>query len=300
MGIPSRNVMPPPMLIVYNPTAGRRRAQLLWRVLDVMAANGVHLDLAETRHAGHAIELARDAAAAGVRLVVAAGGDGTIAEVANGLNGSACRLGVVPLGTANVLAHELDLPFDPRAVAAALAFGRTREVWPGIATGAGGARVFVQMLGAGFDAQVVLKLPLVLKRALGRAAYVAQSLRELARYEFGRIRLVVDGVATDAGSVIVSKGHFYGGAYLLAPGASPATPGFTVALFDRAGPLSALLYGAALPLNLIPRMPGLRLLRASEVAIISEFIPAQTDGDAAGCAPLTVRDAPTPIHVVVS
>jgi YegS/Rv2252/BmrU family lipid kinase len=287
------------MLIVYNPTAGRRRAQLLWRVLDVMAANGVHLDLAETRHAGHAVELARSAAARGTRLVVAAGGDGTIAEVANGLNGSPCRLGVVPLGTANVLAHELGLPFAPRAVAAALAFGRTRCVWPGIATGAAGSRVFVQMLGAGFDAQVVQKLPLLLKRVLGRPAYVVQSLRELGRYGFGRIAVTIDGIATDAGSVIVSKGHFYGGCYVLAPGASPGAPGFTVALFDRAGPFSALLYGAALPLNLIPRMPGLRLLRASEVAITSERVPAQTDGDAAGCAPLTVRDAPTPINVVV-
>jgi YegS/Rv2252/BmrU family lipid kinase len=288
------------MLIVYNPTAGRRRAQRLWRVLDVMAANGVRLDLAETRHAGHATELARSAAAGGARLVVAAGGDGTIAEVANGLNGSACQLGVVPLGTANVLAHELALPFDPRAVAAALAFGRTRTVWPGIATGALGSRVFVQMLGAGFDAQVVLRLPLLLKRALGRSAYVVQSLRELSRYKFGRIGLTVDGVATEAGSVIVTKGHLYGGGYLLAPGASPTERGFTVALFDRAGPLSAVLCGAALPLNLLPRMPGLRLLRASEISITSGEIPTQTDGDPAGDAPLTVRDAPTPIHVVVS
>ncbi len=156
------------------------------------------------------------------------------------------------------------------------------------------------MLGAGFDAQVVQKLPLLLKRALGRSAYVAQSMRELARYRFGRIGIMVDGVATDAGSIIVSKGHFYGGTYLLAPGASPTARGFTVALFDRSGPFSAMLYGAALPLNLIPRMPGLRLLRASEIVITSESVPAQTDGDPAGSAPLTVRDAPTPIHVVVS
>jgi YegS/Rv2252/BmrU family lipid kinase len=287
------------MLIIYNPTAGLRRAHRLWRVLDVMVANGVRLELAETRHAGHAIELAREAAARGARLVVAAGGDGTIAEVANGLNGSGCRLGVVPLGTANVLAHELALPFDPRGVAAALAFGRTRTVWPGIATGADGSRVFVQMLGAGFDAQVVQQLPLPLKRALGRGAYVVQSLREMARYRFGRILLTVDGVATEAGSVIVSKGHFYGGCYLLAPGATPTARGFTVALFDRAGPLSALLFGAALPLNLIPRMPGLRLLRANEIAITSDAVPAQTDGDAAGSGPLMVRDAPRPIEVVV-
>ena len=173
------------MLIVFNPTAGRRRAHLLWRVLDVMAANGVRLELAETRHAGHATELAREAAARGAGLVVAAGGDGTIAEVANGLNGSGCRLGVIPLGTANVLAHELGLPFKPRAVAAALAFGRTREVWPGIATGAAGSRLFVQMLGAGFDAQVVHRAAAAAEAgARPLAPMWRRSLRELARYQF--------------------------------------------------------------------------------------------------------------------
>ena len=121
----------------------------LWRVLDLLMASGVRLDLAETTHAGHAIELARDAARAGADLVVAAGGDGTIAEVANGLMGGTSRLGVIPLGTANVLAHELRLPFAPAAIAASLAFCRTRPLWPGLARLAEGERLFVQMLGVG-------------------------------------------------------------------------------------------------------------------------------------------------------
>jgi YegS/Rv2252/BmrU family lipid kinase len=288
------------MVIVFNPAAGRARAQLLWRVLDVMAINGVKLEIAETHGAGHATELAHAAAVSGVGLVVAAGGDGTIAEVANGLAGSPSRLGIIPLGTANVLAHELGLPFAPRAVAAALAFGRTRPVWPGLAQGAGGPRLFVQMLGAGFDAQVVHHLPIGLKRTFGRLAYAAQSLRELNRYRFVPISVCIDGNTTTAGSVIVSKGRLYGGCYTLAPGASPAARGFTVALFDCTGPLAALMYGAALPLGLIPRMPGLHLLRAEEVAINGEHVPAQTDGDPAGESPVTVRDAPTPINVVVA
>src|SRR3954469_11746941 len=106
------------MIIIFNPAAGRRRAHLLWRGLDVLGANGVRLDLAETHRAGPAEALAREAVLHGEPMVVAAGGDGTIAEVANGLIGSGTRLGVIPLGTANVLAHELGLPFAPRAVAA--------------------------------------------------------------------------------------------------------------------------------------------------------------------------------------
>jgi len=288
------------VVIVFNPAAGQRRALLLWRVLDVMSENGVRFEVSETSHPGHATKLARRAACAGVPLVVAAGGDGTIAEVANGLSGSPCRLGIIPLGTANVLAHELGLPFAPRAVAAALAFGRSRSVWPGIASGPGGSRLFVQMLGAGFDAQVVHNLPVCLKRALGRSAYVAQSLREIARYRFPRIRLRIDGREDEAASVIVTKGHLYGGCFTLAPGATPTQKGFTVALFDRSGPLAALIYGAALPLNLMPRMPGLRLLQAGSVEICSAAIPAQTDGDAAGEAPLQITDAEAPVSVVVA
>lgn len=195
------------MVIVFNPVAGRRRAHLLWRVLDVLAANGVRLDLVETHRPGHAEALAKDAVLRGEGMVVAAGGDGTIAEVANGLMGSSANLGVIPLGTANVLAHELGLPFSPRAVAAALAFGRTCRLWPGLAGGADGTRLFVQMLGVGFDAHVVRNLPFSLKRQFGKGAHVLQSMRELTRYRFPVIRLRIDDQETEAASVIISKGR---------------------------------------------------------------------------------------------
>ena len=288
------------MIIVFNPVAGRRRAHLLWRVLDVLVANGVRLDLAETHRAGHAESLARDAARRGEQMVVAAGGDGTIAEVANGLMGSTTRLGIIPLGTANVLAHELGLPFAPKAVAAALAFGRTRTLWPGQANGPDGVRLFVQMLGVGFDAHVVHNLPFPLKKVFGKGAYVMQSMRELTRYKFPLIRMRIDDTETEAASVIISKGRLYGGRFRLAADAVPGDPGFSVILFDRSGPGAAMMYGAALPLNLLGRAPGVRHIRARRIDFLqNEAVPAQTDGDRAGCAPLWVSDAPGPIQVVM-
>lgn len=287
------------MIIVFNPVAGRRRASLLWRVLDVLVANGVRLDLAETHRPGHAEALAREAVAAGETMVVAAGGDGTIAEVANGLMGSAARLGIIPLGTANVLANELALPFAPRAVAAALAFGRTRLLWPGLANGADGTRLFVQMIGVGFDAHVVHTMPLGLKRAFGRGAYVMQSLNAMCRYRYPPIQLRLDGVDTTAASVIVSKGVLYAGRYRLAPDAVPAQPGFSVVLFDHSGPAATLLYGAALPLHLLGRAPGVRHVRARRVDFVGNArIPVQADGDPAGCTPLDITDAAAAIRVV--
>jgi len=288
------------MIIVFNPVAGRRRAHLLWRVLDVLVANGVRLELAETHRRGHAESLAREAVARGEPMVVAAGGDGTIAEVANGLMGSQARLGVIPLGTANVLAHELGLPFAPRAVAAALAFGRTRPLWPGQANGAEGTRLFVQMLGVGFDADVVCHLPFPLKKAFGKGAYVLQSMREMVRYRFPPVHLRIDGVETEAASVIITKGCLYGGRFRLVADAVPAERGFSVVLFDWTGPGAALMYGAALPVNLLGHAPGVRHIRAKRIDFIgNQPVPAQTDGDAAGNAPFSVVDAPAPINIVM-
>jgi diacylglycerol kinase (ATP) len=288
------------MLVIYNPTAGRRRVRHLWSVLDVLVAHGVRLEVVETRRAGHARSLAHEAVRCGVRLVVAAGGDGTIAEVADGMTGSDSRLGIIPLGTANVLAHELRLPFAALDVASTLVSNQVAALWPGIARSAGGSRLFVQMLGIGFDAHVVHHVSRPVKRAIGRGAYVVQTLRELPRYRFETMQVTVDGVAHEAGNVIVSKGCLYGGPYMLAPEASSAAPGFSVVLFKHAGIGSALLAGAALPLNLMVRLPGVTRLRASDVAFSEgHAMPAQSDGDPAGSTPLHVTDAISPIAVLV-
>ena len=252
------------MIVIYNPEAGFRRTHRLWRVLDILSANGIARARAQ---------------------------DSTLRSP---------RLGVIPLGTANVLARELGLPMAPEAVAAALAFGRTRAVWPGIATGQQPDRLFVQMLGVGLDAHVVHHIPRGLKRALGPAAYLVQTLRELLNYKYPQISVRIDGTLHEAASVIVTKGKLYAGAYVLAPGARPGEPGFTVALFGASGPSAALMYGAALTLNLLPRAPGMRLLRGAHVEILGQDTPAQADRYPAGCVPLSIRDATAPIDVVVS
>jgi diacylglycerol kinase family enzyme len=292
------------MLVIFNPVAGRRRAAALWKVLDLLVENGIKLEVAETQYAGHATLLAREAAQAGREMVVAAGGDGTIAEVANGLVGSDTALGVIPLGTANVVAKEYRLPTAPRALANALAYRRTKLLWPGIARqpGPGGdEHLFVQMVGLGFDGAVVHGLQPLLKRFIGRGAYVWQSLWESVAYRFPLVRLSVDGKDYEAASVVVSKGRLYGGPYMLAPNAAPTEPGFQVALFEHSGTFPALLSGAALPLGLLPRCPGVRVVfgRHVDFAAGNGPIKTQSDGDALAGTPAMVVDAGSPIRLVV-
>ena len=288
------------MLVIFNPVAGQRRAAALWRVLDLLVASGVKLEVAKTRHAGHATELAREAACEGKTMVVAAGGDGTIAEVANGLIGSDTALGIIPLGTANVLAREYRLAIGPRAIANALAYRRKALLWPGIARTDGEERAFVQMLGLGFDGAVVHGLRPVLKRLIGRGAYVWQSLWESVAYRFPEVRLALDGQEYKAASVVVSKGRLYGGPYLLAPDAVPTRPGFQVALFERPGTLPALLSGAALPLNLLPHCPGVKVVAAMQVEFRADTpILTQADGEALAGTPQMVVNASHPIPLII-
>jgi YegS/Rv2252/BmrU family lipid kinase len=288
------------MLIVFNPAAGARRRRRLLAALDLLRGLGMRPDVADTARRGHAVEIAHHAAREGVPIIVAAGGDGTIAEVAAGLSGSDSALGVLPLGTANVLALELGLPRTPAGAAGVLAMGRTALLHPGLARYADGRELlFVQMLGAGFDAAVVHNLPAALKRAFGKGAYVLQTLREMPRYRFTPLRAMLDGRAEDAASAIVTKGRLYAGRFLLAPGADPHEEGFHVALFREAGVLAAMRYGAALPLGLLPRMRGVDILRAQEVRLLGDAIPAQADGDAAGVLPVSITAAPRAMRIVV-
>jgi diacylglycerol kinase family enzyme len=279
--------------------AGRRRTAALWRVLDLLAESGVHVEVAHTQHAGHAVELAREAACRGERMVVAAGGDGTIAEVANGLMGGTTALGIIPLGTANVLAREYGLSTHPRAVANTLAYRRSRPLWPGVVRLAGREQVFVQMAGLGFDGAVVHNLNRLLKMVIGRGAYVWQTAWESVAYKYPPVRLVIDGVAHEAASVVVSKGRFYGGRYMLAPEARPHEPGFQVVLVQNPGTLAALRAAGTLPLGLLPCCGGVRILAAQEVVFPNAAgLPLQTDGDAQPGTPLALVNASVPISLI--
>ncbi|MDB5370657.1 MAG: Diacylglycerol kinase [Roseomonas sp.] len=288
------------MLIVFNPTAGPQRRRHLTRALSTLLERGVRAEVALASYRGHAEEIARDAARAGVRVVVAAGGDGTIAEVASGLAGSDTTLGVLPLGTANVLAREVGLPLSPEHAAMVLAEGRSAVLRPGLARFADGhTRLFLQMLGAGFDAAVVANLNLPLKRQIGRGAYVWQTARELSRYAFPEVTAWIDGEPAVATGVVVTKGRLYAGRYTLAPDALPGEEGFHVVLFRWSGPLAAALYSAALPLNLLPRLSGVQIRRARTVRLEGASALVQTDGDPAGALPVEITDAPGPLRMLL-
>jgi diacylglycerol kinase (ATP) len=288
------------VLVVHNPAAGNWRIRRFHAAIRALHAAGVQADIMPTSCPGDATVIARAAVASGTRIVVAAGGDGTIAEVANGIAGSDTALAVWPMGTANVLAHEWGLPFWSRPFARMLAAGRTRMLHPGLARfGDGSERIFVQMLGAGFDAGVVAAVTPSLKRRLGKLAYVARSVTQAFRDPFPSFELTLDGRPAHAASVVVTKGRMYAGRFTLSPAARPDAEDFRAVLFGRGGIPGVALYGLALPLGLLPRAPGIVDRAVAEFAVLGPpGQPVQADGDEAGVTPVFVHNAP-PIALVV-
>jgi diacylglycerol kinase (ATP) len=275
------------LTIVFNPVAGSGRQRALDKLVDILDHDGWRITVAGTNGPGHATDLAADAARAGEDVVAAAGGDGTISEVVRGLRGSQTPLGIVPLGTANVLAAELGIPRSMRTVARILADGLPRPFHLPSANGA----PFLLMAGAGFDGAVVGAVTSRLKRRFGKGAFVLQGLRHMIRGDWPTMEVEIDGrVRGTAQWALVTNVVRYGGAYRLAPEPDFGEPELIAVLFEDAAPLALLRHLLAIGAGRVAHGRGVRVLRGARVRIAGNGadVPVQIDGDAAGILPLDV------------
>lgn len=206
--------------IIYNPAARSERIRARLRELNRLAQGAV---FRPTTRPGHAAELAEQAAREGFDTVVAAGGDGTLNEVLNGLmrapGGTRPHLGVLPLGTVNVYARDLSLPLDMKTAWDVIVAGHSRQVDVGVARdGDGQLRYFAQLAGAGFDALAIKALDLELKKRIHWLAYVISGFQEL-RSRLPRLTVTTDGWKSEGHFVFIGNGRYYGGPFALCPNA---------------------------------------------------------------------------------
>ncbi len=217
-------------LLVYNPTAGQRnRRDQMNALIDRQRAHGLELVNAPTTGVGDATEIVRTFLPQGLDLVVVCGGDGTISEAACGLEGSDVPLAILPGGTSNVLARELQIPLDFDAAEELLQGGTPSSVRFAHADG----RPFLLWAGAGMDARVMGNMSLRLKRWLGRTGIALTALAEFLRYEFPRLEVVIDGVAHEATFAVVCRATRYAGEWIIAPDARLDGELLDVMLFSR-------------------------------------------------------------------
>jgi len=217
-------------LLVYNPTAGQRnRRDQMNELIDRQRGRGLELVNAPTTGIGDATEIVKSFLPKGLDVVVVCGGDGTISEAACGLQGSGVPLAVLPGGTSNVLARELQIPLDFDLAEELLHGGTPSAVRFAHADG----RPFLLWAGAGLDARVMGNMNLKLKRWLGRTGISLTAWTEFLRYEFPRLEVVIDGAAYEATFAVVCRASRYGGEWIIAPEARLDGDLLDVMLFSR-------------------------------------------------------------------
>lgn len=278
-----------PAVLVYNPAAGRHTAaRRLPAILDALAGAGYAVRALPTAGPGDATCLAAEAAQGGeVEVAFAMGGDGTLREVAAGLLGSEVALGLLPQGTANVLAIALGVPRDPLAAARAAGGYRLRPFDVGTVTGGDGvAEPFLMMVSAGVDAAVMAAQDPRWKRRLGRAGILVSGLGAFLRYRYPEIVLEVDGRRETGGFFTVSNIPCYGGALRIAPAADPADGRLDLVLHRGRGRAATLGFARDLLLGRHLRRDDVWSKRVEEVTVLGPSdLATQLDGDVLGRRP---------------
>jgi diacylglycerol kinase (ATP) len=299
--------------LIYNPRAGPiDLATQMTAVVDQFRSHGWQMLLRPTRHAGHAIDLAKEAAARGDGLVVAAGGDGTLGDVANGLVGTKTIMAPLPVGTANSFARELHMPLPSlweqgklMPAVETLLHGRVHRMDVGLTRSRSGARHWLLWAGAGADGYVVDKVeprPPWSKK-LGRFGYLVQGFMVAPQIPTIRTTLEVDGeIYSDKYQlVVISNCRLYaGGEICLSPQAKLDDGKFEIWMFE-AGSIWELMPKLVLArMELHHDLPGIIGLHGREVIISTNPItPFQTDGEATGHAPFTSQVLPRALRILI-
>jgi YegS/Rv2252/BmrU family lipid kinase len=284
-------------VIIANPAAGRVTMARLDKARATLEGSGMSTSLMLTRERGDARAFAKKAVSEEPALIFAAGGDGTINEVINGMAGSLVPLAILPLGTANVLAMETGVPASVEGALRSALEGSPKTVSLGEITSGSDTRLFCLMAGAGFDAETVCRIEARSKGLGGKPAYVLTGLGVLAALNAEEIKVEVDGTRHACNHVIVSNGRKYAGYFSLAPDADICSSGFVITLIKGAGRLRIASFAALLLLGMHRRLGFVETLKGSEV-LIEGRTRVQIDGDHFGDTPVSIRAVPEALRLV--
>ncbi|HWF18529.1 MAG TPA: diacylglycerol kinase family protein [Verrucomicrobiae bacterium] len=291
--------------MIFNPTARGEKARRFRRHLDEIGADCA---LKQTVAAGGARPLAAEAVREGFETVVAAGGDGTLNEVLNGIGDvpdgfERARLGVLPLGTVNVFAKELGMPAGLKQGWQVLREGNeTRIDLPMVecagADGKAYRRYFAQLAGTGLDARAIELADWQLKKKMGPLAYVWAGVE--AMRDKPSCVTATNGSHTATGElVLIGNGCFYGGRYRLHPGADLRDGLLEVRVFPKANWLTLLRCAGMFVARMNLPEGVAKSFQSKSLTLTSELpTPIEVDGENIGHLPATFSIQQKKLRVV--
>lgn len=285
------------LLLIANPISGGGRGRVLGPALaEALRQRGVHAECFLTTAAGAGEARAREAGSEPWDALVAIGGDGTVNEVLNGMPDPNRPLGMLPLGTANVLAIELGLPKKIAEAADVLAAGHTRS----LAIGRCNGRRFLLFAGVGVDGAVVQRLHQVRTGTLGKRKWAGPILHTLWHWpQFALRATMPDGEVLDGlSSVLVTRVRDYGGVVKLPPEVACDSGLLHVLCFRQRSRLAWLWLGMRGLCRQL-RAGGKLQLRSVASVRVDGDAPYQLDGDFGGSNPVAIDLLPQPARIIV-
>jgi len=260
--------------VIFNPKA---RSQKGGRVLKFLERNEDRFEMFATEYAGNACELAKRFAEEKRHTVVAAGGDGTLNEVVQGLAGSNTICGVLPGGTMNVFAREMGIPFDSLDKALeVIDSGQIREVDLFEANGS----PFVQMAGVGIDAQVIEETKWESKKRLGPLAYLLSAVKVLGDKPPKMEIVLADGHRETCVAVLAGNGSLYGGQFKFFRKADNQDSMLDVLVYKESGYKLVLDSLRGLAFGGIDLMKSTRYYQTSSFTVTADReVPVEVDGE---------------------
>ncbi|HEY8901367.1 MAG TPA: diacylglycerol kinase family protein [Chthoniobacterales bacterium] len=281
------------ILVILNPAARGERARGLREKISALSSRIV---VRETRRAGDAEALAERAVQQGYHTVVAAGGDGTVNEVVNGIGEADVTFGVLPVGTMNVFALELGI--DGKDLGRAwevIERGEVREIDLPMAN----EEYFVQLAGVGLDAEVVRQTTPDFKKALGPMSYVL-SLAQVAAQKPPKL-VVSDarGKRHHGSFVLVGNGRYYGGPLVLFRDAELDDGLLDVVVFKNQSHWDLMRYVQAVLFRNHHELPDVEYFQTERVHVTADGeVPVEIDGEISGFAPFTFGFAEKKLRVL--
>ena len=279
-------------LVILNPAARSTRAAAAWSKVGDLPKSAT---IQTTSAPGDARAIAAWAVEKGFRTVVAAGGDGTINEVVNGLAGSNVVLGILPVGTMNVFAAELGLPNRVKEAWKVIQSGHYREVDLACAN----RHYFVQLAGVGLDAQVVKETSWQLKKSFGPLSYVISAAHIMARKP-PLLRIETDDQKLEGSFVLIGNGRYYGGPVAFFRKARIDDGLLDVMVFKSQSHLDVARYLAHIFTGQHSRLGDVKYLQTRKLHVESdESVPVEVDGEVVSELPITFRVASKKLRVLV-
>lgn len=290
--------------VIFNPTARGERARSFRQHLEII---GAECALKQTAAAGGARPLAAEAIREGFDTIVAAGGDGTLNEVLNGMGDVAdgferTRLGVLPLGTVNVFAKELGMPAGLKESWQVLRAGRERTidlpVVECVVNGKSERRLFAQLAGTGLDARAIELADWELKKKFGPLAYVWAGVLAISGRP-SRVTAVHGGGSETGELVLVGNGRYYGGKFRVHPLADLSDGWLHVAVFTKANWLTLIRSAGMFALGWDLPAGVAKCFRATDFTITSETpTPLEVEGENIGHLPAKFSIQPKKLRVI--